>query len=80
VASVVVSRGGEVFDDGVAGLETPGDVGAWRGIDEEERGAVVAVADVLESVVRTRSASWTRWAPPAVNCSASQRWRTVAVS
>jgi hypothetical protein len=30
VASVVVSRG-EVLDDGMAGLETSGDIGAWRG-------------------------------------------------
>jgi hypothetical protein len=52
-----------------------------RGIDEEERGTVVAVADELESEARTRSASWTRRAPTAVNCDiTSQRWQTEAAA
>jgi hypothetical protein len=42
---------------------------------------VVVVADVLESVARTRSASWTRRAPTVVNCdSALQWWQTEAAS
>jgi hypothetical protein len=67
VASVVVSCGGEVFDDGVAGLEMPGDVGAWRAHGRHRGhgegaaaavGVVVAEQDTAKVGLRSVRARW----------------------
>lgn len=55
-ASVVVSCGGEVLDDGITGLEMPGDVVAWRahgrhrGCGEEHRIVDLVLATDIECV------------------------------